>query len=109
MSEAKPIDDGGPAFPSSVAATTNANGEQAVIDSADRCLGGMSLRDYFAGQALTGIITRQVQVETRGGGESVEDFHKRCNETLQAVANRNIAVAFQYANAMVAARKAVAL
>ena len=54
------IDDGGPAFPTRVfrdVSCSNKYGESIVkgvlIDK-----GGMSLRDWFAGQALAGIIAR---------------------------------------------------
>lgn len=49
------IDDGGPAFPCGLAATASPNGDPILYDSADRAGGGMSLRDYFAGQALAGL------------------------------------------------------
>lgn len=50
------MNDGGPAFPNSVAVATNANHEPMVWDSQDRALPGMSLRDWFAGQAMIGYI-----------------------------------------------------
>lgn len=46
------INDGGPAFPASVSMIGDREGS-AVMDSVNRGLGGMSLRDWFAGQALT--------------------------------------------------------
>lgn len=42
------INDGGPAFPIPIAATTNGNGDPCVWDAQECCLAGMSLRDYFA-------------------------------------------------------------
>ena len=50
------VDDGGPAFPSGLAATTNANGEPILYDSGERCAGGMALRDYFAAKAMQAIV-----------------------------------------------------
>jgi hypothetical protein len=47
MSDEKKIDDGGPAFP-------NAYWNNVY---------GMSLRDYFAGQALQGMLARMVDVK----------------------------------------------
>lgn len=44
----KPVNDGGPAFP--IADTVHSNGQVQYGTS------GMSLRDYFAGQALIGVV-----------------------------------------------------
>jgi len=49
--------DGGPAFPVPLAATQNASGDPILYDATERCVGGMTLRDYFAGQALTGMCS----------------------------------------------------
>lgn len=46
MTSTEQIDDGGPAFPESGPRGQAASGE------------GMSLRDWFAGQALTGLIAQ---------------------------------------------------
>lgn len=62
----KPKDDGGPAFPVGL-------------------LGGMSLRDWFAGQALAGITTRNQLT-----GETICDKVRWC---------------YQYADRMLAERK----
>lgn len=43
MSDSKTIDDGGPAFP--------------VVDWTGAPIGGMSLRDWFAGQVLIGYVS----------------------------------------------------
>ena len=67
------INDGGPAFPPAYAATLPRNFPQ-----------GMSLRDWFAGQALTGLISRN-------------DYGPMSDE-----ANAN--AAYSYADAMLAAR-----
>jgi len=48
------MEDGGPAFPVPLAMSMNTNNEPTVVDSHERCLGGMSLRDHFAGLALQG-------------------------------------------------------
>ena len=50
MSDATPIDDGGPAFP--VPSVCNANGD--VQSGTD----GMTLRQWYAGQALNGILSQ---------------------------------------------------
>jgi hypothetical protein len=81
-------DNGGPAFPRPASEFT-ANGT--LPDGND--LGaqdGMSLRDYFAAQALNGLI--QFQAELRGvGGQEIADL------TAQA--------AYALADAMLNARK----
>ena len=43
--------DGGPAFPVGLAATTNANGDPILYDSSERMASGISKRDYFAAKA----------------------------------------------------------
>lgn len=47
-----PINDGGPAFP----ATCSHEGIPLVVSYSKEQVSGMSLRDWFAGQALTGIL-----------------------------------------------------
>lgn len=76
-----PIDDGGPAFP--IPDTVHANGQ--VQYGAN----GMSLRDWFAGQAMQGMLANQALIDVFGQykGMSVE--------------------AYGYADAMLAARKGV--
>lgn len=54
---------------------------------------GMSLRDWFAGQALSGILACD---ETRGDG--VERYPELCDVIAEA--------SYGYADAMIAARKA---
>ena len=46
MSDSKQIDDGGPAFPGPSQAETSVNIHE-----------GMTLRDWFAGQALAAVLT----------------------------------------------------
>jgi hypothetical protein len=46
-----PIKDGGPAFPEISTRADEHDGSQIVYSA-----GGMSLRDYFAGQALAGLL-----------------------------------------------------
>jgi hypothetical protein len=50
--------DGGPAFPSPL--VRNEDGERFFAD--DYGYGGMTLRDYFAGQALQGMLASNIQV-----------------------------------------------
>lgn len=76
-------DDGGPAYPARAVPLTDFGGNDVTS--------GMSLRDYFAGQALAGIISSPSIIKRNGGevrGES------------------NIAAtAYDFADAMLAARK----
>ena len=53
MNDTKP-NDGGPAFPRTKSTGDLSNSTTEIIS-----VGGMSLRDYFAGQALTGLLADQ--------------------------------------------------
>lgn len=57
--------DGGPAFPNHLLAN-----DDTVDASQDFGCGGMSLRDYFAGQALTGLLAQHVTPKPGNGDES---------------------------------------
>ena len=83
--------DGGPAFPGSIAATTDANGEMHIIDSVDRHDVGMTLRDYFASRILPIVIEKCGLMENRSQDEDI-----RINQCY---------LAYKYADAMIAARK----
>ena len=71
-----PINDGGPAFP--VTGCVHPNGNAMV---------GMTLRDYFAGQALAGVQQNYLT--------------PKCRYTEREVASR----AYRYADAMLFARE----
>jgi hypothetical protein len=75
------INDGGPAFPSSVA---EIHGR--ATNSDEFGLRGMSLRDYFAGQALAGIC-----------GDGIPGRHHMATDTAM--------MAYEYADAMIAQRE----
>ena len=68
------INDGGPAFPCEE--QIRCNGE--VVDT--RKFTGMSLRDYFAGQALAGLCASQW-----GGLQKVDTFVERSFEMADAM------------------------
>lgn len=76
--------DGGPVFPK-------------FLSIGERCLseGGMTLRDYFAGQALAGM-------EIRHDGAYSENDHER--QLPQRHAERCAAAAYRIADAMLAER-----
>jgi len=52
------INDGGPAFPIPIAGC-NDGGVYNVLEQSGGKYGGMTLRDWFAGQALAGIIANE--------------------------------------------------
>jgi hypothetical protein len=84
-------DDGGPAFPGAFSGHCgNENHAEpcgCYVDS------GMSLRDYFAAQALNGI--QIINIETAKAGK-VSDFSDECSMAKTA---------YLIADAMIAARK----
>lgn len=64
--------DGGPAFPIPLVVSDGAGGSVIEGPAGDyqlkRGFGGMTLRDWFAGQALVGLLTQSITPETRQGG-----------------------------------------
>lgn len=76
----KSVDDGGPAF-----ATSCANETQHMVQE------GMSLRDYFAAAALTGLLASHAHPQSQG--------------PCQATAEQHAKVSFEIADAMVRSRK----
>lgn len=76
-----PINTGGPAFPVMY-------------------FEGMTLRDYFAGQALAGIYPL-IEAEIDKLNSDRKDFDQRLSEWYQCAAIR----AYSYADAMIAARE----
>jgi hypothetical protein len=85
-------DNGGPAFPGETVVRTGVHGTKRVNNS------GMSLRDYFAGQAL-GALIRKAPFFDRDG-----EFGKPI-DMLQFKADMS-ASAYAYADAMLSAREA---
>ena len=82
MSDTQPIDDGGPAFPTVILEDTPM---LRLPDGTIRPVGGgMSLRDWFAGQALVGLLS--------SGGDDID-------------ANGYAKGAYVVADAMIAERK----
>jgi hypothetical protein len=84
------INDGGPAFP--VPDSHHANGQ--VQYGAN----GMTLRDWFAGQALSGILSKAINPNNQGN-DSVDWASTRAPGP-----NRASGDAYEYADAMLAAR-----
>lgn len=56
------LDDGGPAFPWTTCGSEGYSGQNGHND-------GMSLRDYFAGQALCGYVSRASQISVKAGAK----------------------------------------
>lgn len=91
--ETTKVDDGGPAFPQPE--TKNGN---TVADEHGQ--GGMSLRDYFAGQALAGLVASDK------ASRIADDWERRGKpKPAPEVVDAAIAqCAYIYADAMLAAR-----
>jgi hypothetical protein len=70
------------------------------MSSQEYGLGGMTLRDYFAGQALAGITSRSVEVykKLEGSGISMSEIENELTQRLSCAA-------YIYADAMLAARE----
>ncbi|WP_430438964.1 hypothetical protein [Shinella sp.] len=93
MTDGKKIDDGGPAFPWKVSIPSGSrnpisNRVVPVGQCDNEIFPGMSLRDWFAGQALAGQLANVSRVG---------DFAKRSRAAEEA---------YHWADAMIAARKA---
>lgn len=86
----KTIDNGGPAFSVCFEGGQN-NGDQPYFHE------GMSLRDWFAGQALAGIFS------SRWYSDHVKDLHKIMDVRDQYIGASK--TAYAAADAMIAARK----
>lgn len=81
--------DGGPAFPVSVAMTQVPGQDVVTTESSDFDGAGMTLRDWFAGKALCGAIANPEEYE--GNGDMYEVIATNC---------------YRFADAMLAAREA---
>lgn len=84
MGATKKIEDGGPAFQSF---------RQHALGRVEQVHPGMSLRDWFAGQAMAGMLAMP---EHDNG-----NFHNNCGEAFVGPAR----YAYRMADAMIAARK----
>ena len=79
MSSESKVDDGGPAFPS--------------VDYTGSIVGGMTLRDWFAGQCLSGLVSLGNQLCDEG-------LESECANNAEVVASQ----AYFIADAMLKAR-----
>lgn len=99
-------DDGGPAFPVPISTVLHNNGAIHTRDSTEICLGGMSLRDYFAAHAPEEEIenTLTAKEAARELGITAEEYLKDASGNyFRYVSQRR----YRWADAMLAARKAV--
>lgn len=96
MSKNDQIDDGGPAFP---------NGECSGCGTdhapVKHLFMGMSLRDWFAGQAMQAIIAKTPFVDMTAPSRESAQQHDKTVERLVATTQG----AYLYADAMLSARK----
>lgn len=93
--ESPKVDDGGPAFPCPYMMQDAASGATQHVASEP----GMSLRDYFAGQALCGLLNKSQN--TPCACTAPEDVAAERAD----VAERIAAACYRFADAMLAARK----
>ena len=101
MSNAKKlINDGGPAFP--VPSYVNSDGETHSSQIA-----GMSLRDWFAGHALAGLIAHNGLVDHKSHSVSslMDDSIRNLADEGECAHWAECIVAYEVADAMIAARK----
>jgi hypothetical protein len=88
-----PINDGGPAFP--VTGCVHPNGDAMV---------GMTLRDYFAGQALAGFVGQWEKEIYEAGVDEISN-EKRSQRVRAEWIQRAANTSYGYADAMLAARE----
>ena len=87
------INDGGPAFP--CASSMIVNGKQATVPAQ-----GMTLRDYFAGQALAGVCSGiEVEIDKLDADGEHADHNMKMLHDCAGIR------AYCYADAMLAARE----
>lgn len=109
MTEAQKIDDGGPAFPTRAGdgewyeSETHADGSATYKYGS---LTGMSLRDWFAGQAMSAIVANASMLERVQIWAGYDDAPRRSDEHSKCL-NYLSEYAYEVADAMLAARKAV--
>lgn len=84
--------DGGPAFPSFehyISRTHDSKGEVTV--SAGQPHGGISVRDYFAGQALTGFLAAPADKNGMAVGQRAREFPEIAAEWAYSQADAMLA------------------
>ena len=94
-----PSNDGGAAFPNEQWLWDNREGSYVV-----RSVGGMTLRDYFAGQALTQLIKREIR-EMRKDQVRMDCFGDDESEEIPFHTSHIASESYAIADAMLAARE----
>jgi hypothetical protein len=95
---------GGPAFPSLRALVNNSGSRTERFDATNS--GGMTLRDYFAGQALVALIAK-LPVMVEDDSRSILPTEVRVSKhEADAVQAGAVTAAYQYADLMLKAREA---
>ena len=100
--------DGGPAFPQLDVVIGDRDGHGDVLDAYTQATGGMTLRDWFAGQALAGMLAqshggpKDWQVMGHGWGE---DCMNSLNKHETHIARTMADFSYQMADYMLAARE----
>ena len=89
--------DGGPAFPTKIRHTLQ-GGVDGVATEWEELLPGMTIRDYFAGQALAGMVA--------GGVDFLDAVSARSLKSGQSQEEVVALAAYDLADAMLAAREA---
>lgn len=95
MADSKKIDDGGAAFPQLEVTSGERDGHGDLIEPFTSAAGGMSLRDWFAGQAL-------ISLTNMAGDDGYFKSDKQGPNAAQLIAF----TAYVVADAMIATRKA---
>ena len=78
------IEDGGPAFPQLEAVAGERDGHGDAIEAFTVATGGMSLRDYFAGQALAGYFACSTTPHQNAVGKEEAEYLYRMADAMIA-------------------------
>lgn len=90
-----PINTGGPAFP----------GNEDLGDPGQRFHSGMSLRDYFAGQALAGLVAFQYGGELGRVFDQQKAIANEAGYERESPQSYTARIAYSLADAMISARE----
>ena len=91
-----PINDGGAAFPRPVSFSEEGGTHRGTL--------GMTLRDYFAGQALAGFVGQWEKEICEAGVDEISNEKLRERERVEWI-QRAANTSYGYADAMLAARE----
>lgn len=91
-------DDGGPAFPIPIAAQSS-GGIYNTLQQSSGKLGGMSLRDWFAGMALQGLCSNEKFMR-----DQLNEWLRMENGSPDLLRASHVSTCYQFADAMIAER-----